>query len=90
MQKYCRRKTTKALQEEKNGFSTMYSQNRETYAVSKVVHTQYFKSTVTQIACIFHNLNCKSKLLIYLMECRISRIQYIRKSETELNIRLSS
>ena len=36
------------------------------------------------------NLNCKSKLLIYLMECRICRIQYIGKSETEFNIRLNN
>ena len=32
----------------------------------------------------------KSKLLIYLMECRICRIQYIGKSETEFNIRLKN
>ena len=56
----------------------------------QVVHTQSFKSSVTQKTYIFHDLNCKSKLLIYLMECRICRIQYIGKSETEFNIRLNN
>ena len=50
-----------------------------------------FKSSVTQkIYHIFHDLNCKSKLLIYLMECRIWCIQQIGKSETEINIRLNN
>ena len=56
-----------------------------------LTYNQSFKSSVTQKAYhIFHDLNCKSKLLIYLMECRIYRIQYIGKSETEFNIRLNS
>ena len=57
----------------------------------QVVHTQSFKSSVTQKTYhIFNDLNCKSKLLIYLMECRICPIQYIGKSETEFNIRLNN
>ena len=56
-----------------------------------VLHTQSFKSGVTQKTYhIFHDLNCKSRLLVYLMECRICGIQYIGKSETEFNIRLNN
>ena len=83
MPKYCRRKTTKALQEKKLDFPLSVSQNRETYAVSKLY-------TRNLLLYIFHDLNCKSKLLKYLMECRICRIQYIGKSETEFNIRLNN
>ena len=50
-----------------------------------------FKGSLTQKTYhIFHDLNCKSKLLIYLMECRIWRIQQIGKSETEINTRLNN
>ena len=39
---------------------------------------------------ILHELNCKSKLLIYRMECTICRIQYFEKSERQFNIRLNN
>ena len=39
---------------------------------------------------MLHDLNCKSKLLIYIMEFRICRIPYVGKCETQLNIRLNN
>ena len=38
----------------------------------------------------FHQLNCKSSYLIYLLQCRICQLQYVGKSETSFNIRLSN
>ena len=92
MQKNCRQKTTKALQEEKNWvLYTKCSSKSGNLCCKQVVHTQSFKSSVTQKKIhIFHDLDCKSKLLIYLMECRICCIQYIGKSETEFSIRLNN
>ena len=39
---------------------------------------------------IFHQLNCKSSHLIYLLQCQISQQQYVSKSETSFNIRLNN
>ena len=35
-------------------------------------------------------LNCKSKSVIYLLECTKCEIQYVGKAETEVNIRLNN
>ena len=60
----------------KIGFSTKCFSKSGNLCYKQVVHTQSFKSNVTQKTYhIFRDLNCKSKLLIYLMECRICRIQ---------------
>ena len=48
-------------------------------------HIQYFKSSVAQKRyLIFHDFNCKIKLLIYLIECTICRVQYVRKLKCSL------
>ena len=39
---------------------------------------------------IFHEVNCSSAYVIYLMECTLCKIQYIGKSETSFNIRLNN
>ena len=39
---------------------------------------------------IYHNLNCKGKYVIYLLECTKFKIQYVEKAETEFNIRLNN
>ena len=83
-------KVQRLSKKKKNGFSTKYFSKSGNLCCKQVVHTQSFKSSVTQKTYIFHDLNCKSKLLIYLVECRICRIQYIGKSETEFNIRLNN
>ena len=83
-------KLQRLSKKEKFGFSTKCFSKSGNLCSEQVAHTQSFKSRVTQKTYIFHDLNCKSKLLIYLMECRICRIEYIGKSETEFNIRLNN
>ena len=39
---------------------------------------------------IYHNTTCRSKNIIYLMECRKCKTQYVGKSETAFNIRLNN
>ena len=57
----------------------------------QVIKTSEFTSQITKENFqIYHELNCKSKLLIYLMECVICKKQYIGKSETSFNIRLNN
>ena len=90
MKEYCRRKTTDALQEEKYWISHCFSKSRN-LCCKQVLHLQYFKTSVTQkTENISHDLNWKSKLSIYLMECRICPIQYIGKSEIEFNTILNN
>ena len=86
MQGYCRWKFIETTQEEKNRFSTNFSQNCETYAVNRFYTRNLFKA-VWYKKHIFHELNCKIKLMIHITRCGIYRIQYIGKSKTEFNIR---
>ena len=39
---------------------------------------------------IFHNVTCKSNTLIYLLQCRICKLQYVGKSEIPFNIPLNN
>ena len=39
---------------------------------------------------IFHTVNCHSTFVIYIIECRICRLQYVGKSETAFNLRLNN
>ena len=65
--------------------------NAKTLCCRQVSITTTFKSNQTQKTYkIFHNLNCKSKFVIYLLECRKCAIQYVGKAETEFNIRLNN
>ena len=53
--------------------------------------TTTFKSQQTNKTCeIFHNTNCKTEYVIYLMECKICNLQYVGKNETSFNIRLNN
>ena len=72
----------------KIGFCTV-SHNRETYAVSKFYSYNLLKA-VRQKKHIFHDLNCKGKLLICRIKYRICHIQHTGKSETEFNIGLNN
>ena len=58
--------------------------NNRTLSCKKVVHTTTFKSSQTnRIFQIYHNLNNKSKYVIYLLECTKCKTQYVVKAETE-------
>ena len=39
---------------------------------------------------ILHNINCQSNWIIYLSECNLCKIQYVRKSVGPFNIRLNN
>ena len=43
-----------------------------------------------QLYTTFHKLNCKSKYIIYLMECALCQVQYVGKAETTFSIRLTN
>ena len=45
---------------------------------------------MNRIFRIYHHLSCKSKYVIYLLECTKCKIQYVGKVETEFNIRLNN
>ena len=59
--------------------------------IVKQPNEQNIRSNQTKrIFCIYHNLSCKSKYVIYLLECTKCKIQYVGKAETEFNIRLNN
>ena len=65
--------------------------NNKTLYCKRVVHTTTFRSNqANRIFQIYHNLNCKNKYIIYLLQCNKRKIQYVRKAETEFNIRLNN
>ena len=52
--------------------------------------TEFQSNQTNKTYKIFHDVNCKSKMVIYLMECTKCRLQYIGKSETQLNLRINN
>ena len=82
-----KRKFTNKIQ----GKCTPCLANNRTLCCKRIVHTTTFRSNQTnRIFHIYHNLNCKSKYVIYLLECTKCKTQYIGKAETEFNIRLNN
>ena len=82
-----KRKFTNKIQ----GKCTPCLANNRTLCCKQIVHTTTFRSNQTnRIFQIYHNLNCKSKYVIYLLECTKCKIQYVGKAETEFNIRLNN
>ena len=51
----------------------------------QVTNTSSSQATKTE-SPLFHNLNCKDKYLIYLMECTLCRTQNVGKAEKPLTI----
>ena len=39
---------------------------------------------------ILHKVNCQSAFVIYIIECRICKLQYVGKRETAFNLRLNN
>ena len=79
-----RRKFTNKIQ----GKCTLCLANNRTLSCKQVVHTTTFRSNQTnRVIQIYHNLNCKSKFVIYLLEYTKCKIQFVGKAETEFNIR---
>ena len=64
---------------------------RDNICCQQVFKTNTFTSYRTgETFKIFHQLNCKSSHLIYLLQCRITQQQYVSKTETSFNIRLNN
>ena len=64
---------------------------RDNIFCQQVLKTNTFTSHRTDKTFkIFHQLNCKSSYLIYLLQCRICQLQYAGKSETSFNITLNN
>lgn len=88
--KVVKKKKTRKLNITESGCTPCFS-NTKNSCCKQVVHTKTFTSNITnETYKIFHKLNCRSKYLIYLLECRQCKIQYIGKSETPFNIRLNN
>ena len=65
--------------------------NNRTLCCKQVANITTFRSNQTnRIFQIYHNLNCKSKYVIYLVDCIKCKIQYVGKAKTEFNIRLNN
>ena len=45
---------------------------------------------VDKVFDIFHTVNCQSTFVIYIIQCRIYRLQYVGKSKTAFNLRLNN
>ena len=57
---------------------------------NQLKYTSEYNSSITnRTYIIFHESNCKSTFVIYLLECKQCKLQYIGKSEWQFNIRLN-
>ncbi|XP_065051445.1 uncharacterized protein LOC135681083 [Rhopilema esculentum] len=57
----------------------------------QVLSTSTFRSNQTKRTYVIrHKVNCKSKYVIYLLECIKCGLQYIGKSETQVNLRINN
>ena len=57
----------------------------------QVIATTTFESTHTKEKFnMYYKVSCKSNCVIYLLECLLCKIQYVRKSETPFHIRLNN
>ena len=82
-----KRKFTNKMQ----GKCTPCLANNRALCCKQVVHTTTSGSNQTnRIFQIYHNLNCKSKYVIYLLKCTKCKIQCEGKAETEFSIRLNN
>ena len=81
----------KAHSKSREGKCEPCNTSKPSLCCKQVIDTSTFQSYQTQqLYTIFHKLNCKSKFIIYLMECALCKIQYVGKAETAFNIRLNN
>ena len=65
--------------------------DRKYSCFKQLKETKSFKSKATRKTYeICHEINCNSKYVIYLLECTKCKIQYVGKSETELEYRIAN
>ena len=76
---------------EKNGFSRACHPEKKLKCCKLITETNNFSSNITKKTYkIHHTSDCKSKNVIYLLECKLCPVQYVGKAETELHFRLSN
>ena len=85
------KKCLNPIQKTRKGECRPCNTSKPSLCCKQVTDTSTFRSYQTQqLYTIFHKLNCKSKFIIYLMECVLCKVQYVRKAETAFNIRLNN
>ena len=58
---------------------------------SRINKTSTFAGTQNcQVYHIFHTMDCQSAWVIYVIECKICKLQYVGKSDTGFNLRLNN
>ena len=85
------KKFTRKFANKIQGKCTPCLANIRTLCCKQIENTTTFRSNQTsRIYHIYHNLNCKSKYIIYLLECTKCKMQYVGKAKTEFNIRFNN
>ena len=75
----------------KVGYCKPCFSRRNKICCKQVVPATTYKSNVTlKSYLIFHQLNCESKYIIYLLESLKCQPQHVGKSETKFNVRLNN
>ena len=54
------------------------------------INNDIYQSTNKKKFNIYHQVNCKSECVVYLMECKLCNEHYVGKAETAFNIRLNN
>jgi len=58
---------------------------------SRINETSTFTQTQdSKVFDIFYTVNCQSTWVVYIIECKICKLQYVGKSETGFNLRLNN
>ena len=74
-----------------NGKCSPCLSDTRTFCCKQVMSTASFKSSQTKRTFkIFHYIHCKYRYVLHLLECNLCKIQFVGKSETPFNIRLSN
>ena len=82
-----KRKSTNNMQ----GKCTSYLANNRTLCYKQVTNATMFRKNLTNRTFhIYHNVKCKSKYVIYLLECTRCKMQYVGKDETDFSIKLKN
>ena len=81
-----KRKKTK----DRKGWCSPCNSHGNNLCCKQIRTTNTFQSTKNKEKFkIFHRVNCRSRFIIYLLECILCAIQYVGKSEWPMNIRVN-
>ena len=81
-----KRKFTKKLQ----GKYTPCLVNNRTLSCQQIANATCKRNQTNKIFQTYHNLNCNSTYVIYMLECTKCKIQCVGKAEIEFNIRFNN